>query len=85
MNVPKLRFKGFTDKWDNKKINDFLLSHKGGAPLKPTDFVKHSGCEVIPKKAISSGGKLALDLNDATFCSESFLRVTPDLLLITLI
>ncbi|NBQ67571.1 MAG: restriction endonuclease subunit S [Nitrosomonadaceae bacterium] len=74
MNVPKLRFKDFTDKWENRKIKDFLLSHKGGAPLRPADFVKNSGYEVIPKKAISSGGKLSLDLNDATFCSESFFK-----------
>ena len=74
MNVPKLRFKDFTDEWKNKKIKDFLLSHKGGAPLKPTDFVKNSGYEVIPKKAISSGGKLSLDLDAATFCSESFFK-----------
>lgn len=74
MNAPNLRFKEFTDEWENKKIKDFILSHKGGAPLRPADFVKNGGYEVIPKKAISSGGKLALDLNNATFCSESFFK-----------
>jgi type I restriction enzyme S subunit len=74
----ELRFKDddgrdFPD-WEDKKIKDFLISHKGGAPLTPSDFVKKSDYEVIPKKAISSGGKLGLDVNEGTFCSEKFFK-----------
>jgi type I restriction enzyme S subunit len=74
----ELRFKDddgrdFPD-WEEKKIKDFLISHKGGAPLTPSDFVKSSDYEVIPKKAISSGGKLSLSLSEGTFCSEIFFK-----------
>jgi len=74
----ELRFKDESDRdfpdWEDKKINDFLISHKGGAPLTPSDFVKNSAYEVIPKKAISSGGKLSLSLTEGTFCSEIFFK-----------
>jgi len=76
MSVPALRFKDeagedFPD-WEAKKIGDFILSHKGGAPLKPSDFVKYGDFEVIPKKAISSGGYLKLDETEPTYCSGDF-------------
>jgi len=74
MNVPRLRFKEFSGVWEGKKLKDFLVSHKGGAPLKPSDFVKSSSYEVIPKKAISCGGKLLLDKNEATYCSATFFK-----------
>ncbi len=74
----KLRFKDDDGRefpeWKDQKIGDFIVSHKGGAPLTPSDFVINSDYEVIPKKAISSGGKLLLDLNEGTFCSESFFK-----------
>ncbi len=73
-----LRFKDDSDRafpdWEEKRIKDFLVSHKGGAPLTPSDFVKNSDYEVIPKKAISSGGKLSLSLSEGTFCSEKFFK-----------
>lgn len=76
MSVPALRFKQDDGiefpKWGTKKIGDFVLSHKGGAPLKPADFVKNGNFEVIPKKAISSGGCLKLDEAEPTYCSEDF-------------
>lgn len=73
---PTLRFKAgdgsdFPD-WEKKKLSDFVLNHKGGAPLKPSDFVKLPEYEVIPKKAIQSGGKLVLDKSNPTYCSKSF-------------
>ena len=76
MSVPALRFKQDDGSefpiWIGKKIGDFVLSHKGGAPLKPADFVKIGNFEVIPKKAISKGGYLKLDETEPTFCSERF-------------
>ena len=76
MSAPALRFKqddgqDFPE-WEAKKIGSFVLSHKGGAPLKPADFVKYGNFEVIPKKAISSGGFLRLDETEPTYCSEAF-------------
>ena len=71
-NVPKLRFREFEGEWVEKRLGDFILSHKGGASLKPKDFVKKSNSEVIPKKAIVSNGKLVLDKDNPTFCSDDF-------------
>ena len=72
MNVPKLRFGEFSGDWCGYKIGDFVESYKGGAALTPSDFVPISDCEVIPKKAITSGGKLITSLETPTYCSESF-------------
>jgi type I restriction enzyme S subunit len=76
MNVPKLRFRDDDGRefpsWHAKKIGDFVTSHKGGAPLKPSDFIKEGSFEVIPKKAISSGGHLNLDKAEPTYCTADF-------------
>jgi len=78
MNVPALRFQSDNGveypKWEPKKIGDFVLSHKGGAPLKPKDFEKNGDFEVIPKKAISSGGFLLLDEKEPTYCTDLFFQ-----------
>ena len=70
--VPKLRFKEFSGEWKKKIFSDFIHSYKGGAPLKQSDFVLTSNYEVIPKKAIQGGGKLMLDKDNPTYCSEKF-------------
>ncbi len=72
--VPKYRFKEFENdgEWRNDKIGYHIESHKGGAPLTPTDFAPYSEYEVIPKKAINEGGRLNLNVNTPTYCSESF-------------
>ena len=72
MSVPALRFKEFSGDWEAKIIGDFILSHKGGASLKPSDFIANDGFEVIPKKAISSGGNLKLDETEPTYCKGEF-------------
>jgi hypothetical protein len=51
MSAPALRFKDeagrdFPD-WAKKSIGDFVEGHKGGAPLKPSDFVRYGDFEVI--------------------------------------
>jgi len=73
-NVPKLRFGEFEGEWVEKRLKDYILSHKGGASLKPKDFVKKSNSEVIPKKAIVNNGKLNLDKENPTFCSDDFFK-----------
>ena len=72
MAVPKLRFKEFDGDWNKNTIGNFVLNYKGGASLTPADFVEYSDCEVIPKKAISSGGLLQLDKVVPTFCTLEF-------------
>jgi type I restriction enzyme S subunit len=73
---PKLRFKAPAEKsfgsWEKCKLNEFIEDHKGGAPLQPSDFLATGNYEVIPKKAITSGGKLNLDMITPTFCTEAF-------------
>jgi len=70
--VPKLRFSDFQDEWSKIPFERFIEEYKGGAPLKPKDFVRFSNYEVIPKKAIQSEGKLCLDKDNPTYCTESF-------------
>ena len=72
MVAPKLRFKEFDGDWNKNTIGNFVLNYKGGASLTPADFVEYSDCEVIPKKAISSGGLLQLDKVVPTFCTLEF-------------
>lgn len=72
MTAPKLRFKEFDGNWNKNTIGNFVLNYKGGASLTPADFVEYSDCEVIPKKAISSGGLLQLDKVVPTFCTLEF-------------
>ncbi|ENU85784.1 restriction endonuclease subunit S [Acinetobacter sp. CIP 102129] len=72
MATPKLRFKEFDGDWNKNTIGNFVLNYKGGASLTPADFVEYSDCEVIPKKAISSGGLLQLDKVVPTFCTLEF-------------
>jgi type I restriction enzyme, S subunit len=69
---PKLRFAGFSDEWLVHKIGDFIESYKGGASLTPSDFASFSVCEVIPKKAITHGTWLKMDLEKPTYCNEDF-------------
>jgi len=70
--VPVLRFLEFSGDWEVKKIGNYVLEHKGGAPLQPKDFVTSSLFEVVPKKAIQGGVFLQLDIKKPTFCSEKF-------------
>lgn len=72
MIAPKLRFSEFKSEWFKQKIGDFIINPVGGASFTPNDFVKESNFEVIPKKAIMSGGKLILDKENPTFSSEDF-------------
>lgn len=69
---PKLRFPGFENDWSKIELNNFVIDVKGGAPLKPSDFTTTPGYEVIPKKGITSGGFLKLDIDEPTFCKKTF-------------
>lgn len=68
----EIRFNGFNDEWEGRKIGDFITKYVGGASFTPSDFVKKSNFEVIPKKAITARGLLRLDALNPTFSSEEF-------------
>lgn len=68
----EIRFNGFNDEWEGRKIGDFITKYVGGASFTPSDFVKKSNFEVIPKKAITAHGLLRLDALNPTFSSEEF-------------
>jgi type I restriction enzyme S subunit len=46
--------------WGFVQISELVSEFRGGAPLKPTDFVK-SGTKVLPKGAVGRGGWLRID------------------------
>jgi type I restriction enzyme S subunit len=73
MSVPALRFPEFEGDWEASTIGDSIVTMRGGAPLAPTDFVEKSEFEVIPKKAISGGGRLQLD-SSGTFTTSAFFQ-----------
>ncbi|MEX2633670.1 MAG: restriction endonuclease subunit S [Balneolales bacterium] len=75
--IPELRFPEFEGEWVETKLGDFIIDHRGGASFKPKDFVSYSGCEVIPKKAISRGGRLLLDEHSPTYCNPTFFSNNP--------
>jgi type I restriction enzyme S subunit len=57
--------------WNSKTISYYVEKHKGGAPLRPTDF-SDIGFPVIPKKAIQAGNKLII--NNPTYCTNEFAK-----------
>ncbi|QZE14071.1 restriction endonuclease subunit S [Halosquirtibacter laminarini] len=58
--------------WEVRKLNDFVNEIKGGASLRPTDFVETNGFPVIPKKSITRGGVLKIDKKKPILCTNSF-------------
>lgn len=77
--VPELRFPEFREKqaWHAHTIGDFIESSKAGASLTPKDFVPMSNYEVIPKKAISEGGWLKIEIENQVYCTEDFFNENP--------
>lgn len=57
--------------WQLKRIGEFVVEYRGGAPLKPSDFSKQ-GFPVIPKKAIRAGGLLNVPEDSQTYCTQEF-------------
>ena len=57
--------------WELRQIGEFVDKLKGGASLKPSDFIS-SGFKVLPKKGIVSGGLLKIDQNEQAFCSIEY-------------
>lgn len=66
---PQLRFKGFTDPWEQCKLENVILKLSGGASIKPSDY-SDEGVRTIPKGAVNSTG--VADLSGSKFISREF-------------
>ena len=67
--VPEIRFKGFTDEWEQRKLGDVIEKLTGGASIAPDDYVD-VGYRTIPKGAVNSSG--VADMSGCKNVSEDF-------------
>ena len=70
-NEPKIRFKGYTEEWGQRKISDLIQSMHGGASIAPNDY-KENGVPTVPKGAINSIG--IADLSGSKYVSKEFFK-----------
>ena len=68
-NVPEIRFKGFTEAWEQRKLGDVVAKLTGGCSIAPDDYVE-DGCKTIPKGAVNNSG--VADLSGCKFVSPAF-------------
>jgi len=66
---PEIRFPGFTDDWDERKLSGIIEKLSGGASIKPTDYLE-DGIRTIPKGAVNATG--IADLSGSKYISEDF-------------
>ena len=66
---PQLRFEGFTDDWEQRKLSGIIEKLSGGASIKPTDYLE-DGIRTIPKGAVNATG--IADLSCSKYISEDF-------------
>jgi len=74
---PELRYRGYKDDWTRCSLKDYLIEHKGGAPLQPKDFTDEADFEVIPKKSIIANGWLNMNKISPTYCTKDFFEKYP--------
>ncbi|WP_200771713.1 restriction endonuclease subunit S [Enterococcus faecium] len=67
--VPELRFAGFADDWEERKLSGIIEKLSGGASIKPTDYLE-DGIRTIPKGAVNATG--IADLSGSKYISEDF-------------
>ena len=67
--VPEIRFKGFTDDWEQRKLGDVIEKLTGGASIAPDDYID-VGYRTIPKGAVNSSG--VADMSGCKNVSEDF-------------
>jgi type I restriction enzyme S subunit len=53
--VPKRRFPGFTDAWEQRKLGEVIEKLKGGVSIAPNDYIE-DGYRTIPKGAVNDTG-----------------------------
>ena len=70
-NVPEIRFSGFTDPWEQRKLGDVIEKLTGGASIAPDDYVD-VGYRTIPKGAVNSSG--VADMSGCKNVSEIFFK-----------
>lgn len=68
---PNIRFKGFTDPWEQRKLGDVIEKLTGGASITPDDYVD-VGYRTIPKGAVNSSG--VADMSGCKNVSEYFFK-----------
>ncbi|EOE6370814.1 restriction endonuclease subunit S [Enterococcus faecium] len=66
---PEIRFAGFTDAWEQRKLSGIIEKLSGGACIKPTDYLE-DGIRTIPKGAVNATG--IADLSGSKYISEDF-------------
>ncbi|EOS8105952.1 restriction endonuclease subunit S [Enterococcus faecium] len=66
---PEIRFPGFTDDWEERKLSGIIEKLSGGASIKPTDYLE-DGIRTIPKGAVNATG--IADLSGSKYISEDF-------------
>ena len=69
--VPEIRFEGFTDDWEQRKLGDVIEKLTGGASITPDDYVD-VGYRTIPKGAVNSSG--VADMSGCKNVSEYFFK-----------
>ena len=70
-NVPKIRFPGFAEPWEQRKLGDVIEKLTGGASIAPDDYVD-AGYRTIPKGAVNSSG--VADMSGCKNVSEDFFK-----------
>ena len=68
---PELRFAGFTDAWEQRKLGDIIDKLTGGASIAPDDYVEE-GYRTIPKGAVNDTG--VADMSGCKCVSEAFFK-----------
>ena len=43
-NIPKIRFKGFTDAWEQRKLGDLVIDHNAGIYISKEDYGSGTEC-----------------------------------------
>lgn len=68
-NIPNIRFKGYTDPWEQRKLGDVIDKLTGGASIAPDDYVEE-GYRTIPKGAVNGTG--VADMSGCKVVTEEF-------------
>jgi len=66
---PEIRFEGFSDAWEQRKLGDIIDKFTGGASIAPDDYVEE-GYRTIPKGAVNDTG--VADMSGCKCVSEAF-------------
>ena len=68
---PAIRFEGFTDTWEQRKLDDVIDKLTGGASIAPEDYV-NEGVRTIPKGAVNDTG--IADMSGCKIVSDDFFK-----------